>query len=306
MGSRTKPIHGGSGLPHSRIGRPAPPLPKAVHYGPISSVDELERYLDAPKIACLLCGREFVGLGWHISKSHSMSPYDYKVKFNIPVTRSISGTGLIEMKKAITEKTWQDNPKMEDVRTSLKKNISNLDGYKHRTKSVLRDRNYVRRPKVHRVLINYRDRYIKTLKSAIGFQRNLQEQCAIDGYRPGNLRAFIHNNPLDGEVIGLFAQHKTVMVEVHEKSLTHAACDRCGTVFQRPPSHLKRTEGAVYCSRECTWFAKRNRMETNCVVCKTIMIQTPAMAKRVITCSKECSSIRRSKPRRKSHDTPSA
>ena len=298
MGSRLKPNHGGSGLPHTRIGRPAPQPKKAASYGPIASTEELERYLDAPKIACLLCGEEFVMLGLHVSKSHSMSSYGYKVMFNIPVQRSISGADLRERKKNITKKCWEDNPKMEHVRTALKKNISNLDGHKHRTKSVLPDRNYTRRKKGSAEITKYRDRYIKTLKTAIEFKRNLANQCSIDGYPRGKVRLYVVNNPFDKEAVGLFKSYKDLMAELHEKSLSKPSCSHCAKIFQRPPSHVSRSEN-VYCSKKCQDIAKRKRIKTNCVTCEKPMLQTPSTAKSVVTCSKECSSIRRKKGTRR-------
>ena len=105
MGSRKQPVWGGSGLPHTRRSKPKPAQEQAIQYAPIETIDQLNLYLSGDKITCLLCGKEYKSLGHHLQRSHSMSSREYKVRFNIPVCKSLVGDGLKKIKKSM--KTWR-------------------------------------------------------------------------------------------------------------------------------------------------------------------------------------------------------
>lgn len=83
----------------------------------------------------------------------------------------------------------------------------------------------------------------------------------------------------------------------NQSALTHQAgmgvtCPICCTRFYRAPSHVARV-GVAYCSRGCQNEGAKVRIETRCVTCGKLMEQTPSNAQRVVTCSKECSTIRK-------------
>ena len=69
-------------------------------------------------------------------------------------------------------------------------------------------------------------------------------------------------------------------------------CPICGIRFERYISHLARV-GCPTCSYACAGMARRVRIITNCRVCGTAMEHTPSDAARITTCSKRCSSLRR-------------
>ena len=81
----------------------------------------------------------------------------------------------------------------------------------------------------------------------------------------------------------------------NESRYMHLVCPVCGTRFHRPPSHVARNKGHTTCSRGCASEARRVRIETHCVACGKSMEQTPSDAKRITTCCKECSTLRRIK-----------
>lgn len=73
---------------------------------------------------------------------------------------------------------------------------------------------------------------------------------------------------------------------------TGMTCPICGIRFERYMSHLERVDCPT-CSVACAGMARRVRIITNCTVCGTAMEQTPSNAARITTCSKRCSSLRR-------------
>lgn len=75
----------------------------------------------------------------------------------------------------------------------------------------------------------------------------------------------------------------------------HLVCPVCGTNFHRPPSHVTRLVGPAVCSRGCSAIARRVRVIVNCVSCQKPMEVTPSNVPRKTTCSRECSTLRRTK-----------
>ena len=190
MGSRTKPNHGGSGMANTRKSRPSPARTNKEKYGPISSVEELEIYLSGKKIMCLLCGEDFKSLGHHLTRSHSISSRKYKIKFNIPTTRSISCSELRVMKRNIMLGVWDGNEKMEEVRLNLRKNAKkNLSsGCKNRSKSTLAGAANNKKLKAIgdevrvRQSAQYRDIYLDIINRAITNDLTIYKQCQSDGH----------------------------------------------------------------------------------------------------------------------------
>jgi DNA-binding NarL/FixJ family response regulator len=64
--------------------------------GRFSSFEELKVYFDKDKLTCLLCGREYIGLGNHISVGHEITMDEYKAQFGIPWTYGLAGKGFRE------------------------------------------------------------------------------------------------------------------------------------------------------------------------------------------------------------------
>lgn len=83
--------------------------------------------------------------------------------------------------------------------------------------------------------------------------------------------------------------------------LTHQAgmpvvCPVCYITFYRAPSHVERV-GTSYCSRACAFEGRKIRVVSHCRVCGKAMELTPSMVERQTTCSKKCSTVRRTKGR---------
>lgn len=233
MGSRTQPNHGGSGYSHSRKSRPKPEDAKAIRYGKIETLAELELYLSGAKIACLLCGKEFKMLGRHLGRSHAISARQYKEDFNIPVTRSLSCADLREQKRQIMKKTWAENPKMEGVRESLKANISRLDGTKHKTKSSIPSKVTKARAAVLKQLqsdtirIRFRAVYMEKIAEAI-----LADVTLYTVYKKTHqVYAFAERNPDDIEFINAFAKVKKPEQLESGKGKIELVCVDCGEKY---------------------------------------------------------------------------
>lgn len=253
MGSRTSPNHGGSGAPHSRITRPNNQITKTFKSEPIKTPAELDLYLSGDKIACLICGGEYKNLGIHLSNSHSIGSKEYKERFNIPVTRSLCGQDLINRKREIMSRAWEENPKMDAVRDLLKKNISNLDGAKHKSKSSIAKQqsqiNAIKMKAVQTETINerFRDKYIGIIKEAI------EKKCTI--YKlfkhTHSIYKFAKAHPDD-------AEYKELLESVPKPTQAPAGggkearlCPRCGETFM-----ARKDRNEKFCPKKCTNGAK--------------------------------------------------
>lgn len=57
---------------------------------PFETLGEINRYFDSNKIACLLCGRRFLRLGYHLRNSHRVPPDQYRKQFGLPWSRGLT------------------------------------------------------------------------------------------------------------------------------------------------------------------------------------------------------------------------
>jgi len=57
--------------------------------GVFSSYDDIQNYFSGDEITCLLCGNGFVSLAKHLSAIHRMTSDEYKVKFDLPLSRGL-------------------------------------------------------------------------------------------------------------------------------------------------------------------------------------------------------------------------
>lgn len=67
----------------------------------INSREDLEEYLNHEKIMCLECGKRFVFLPPHLSRSHQMTAIEYRDAYNIPAGAPLAG---IEYRKKQSDK----------------------------------------------------------------------------------------------------------------------------------------------------------------------------------------------------------
>ena len=51
---------------------------------------EIERYFGGKTIKCLICGRRFQRLGFHLATKHDMSADDYRGRFGLPWSRGLT------------------------------------------------------------------------------------------------------------------------------------------------------------------------------------------------------------------------
>jgi hypothetical protein len=75
-------------LAASRQSRPLKGYPVSE---PFTSIDAIRAYLIGDKVACLLCGREYVALGGHITTIHNITSEEYKLRFGIPLKYGLAG-----------------------------------------------------------------------------------------------------------------------------------------------------------------------------------------------------------------------
>lgn len=76
--------------------------------------------------------------------------------------------------------------------------------------------------------------------------------------------------------------------------MMYVRCPICGCTFARHTSHVTRVENPT-CSIACAAKAREIRVFKPCCICTKEMEQTPSEAARVVTCSKHCSFVKKTK-----------
>jgi endogenous inhibitor of DNA gyrase (YacG/DUF329 family) len=76
--------------------------------------------------------------------------------------------------------------------------------------------------------------------------------------------------------------------------MMYVSCPICGCTFARHTSHVTRVANPT-CSIACAAKAREIRVFKHCTICSKEMEQTPSEAARVVTCSKRCSFVKKTK-----------
>lgn len=58
------------------------------------SLSEIRDYFAGDRLTCLLCGKDYEQLGNHLRLIHSYTCDDYRLRYGLPWSRSLIGTGL--------------------------------------------------------------------------------------------------------------------------------------------------------------------------------------------------------------------
>lgn len=110
MGSRTHQNLGGSGKPCSRQDWAQKTNPhKLLENGKFTDRQNLDIYLSGDLITCLECGQDCKSLSHHLGRTHSMFPNEYKMKYNIPLGRSLRGEATRKKAAEHMLKRWADD-----------------------------------------------------------------------------------------------------------------------------------------------------------------------------------------------------
>ena len=64
----------------------------------------LHAAFSAEKVYCMICGKGFTTLKKHLSVAHSLSPKEYRKKFNVPAKTALVARNYSEAKKKIAQK----------------------------------------------------------------------------------------------------------------------------------------------------------------------------------------------------------
>jgi hypothetical protein len=269
-------------------------MPEEIRYQPIKDANELELYLSGDKIACLICGVERKSLGAHVSRTHSLSPKEYKEMFNIPVTRSLCGEDLRARKREITKKMWRESPKMEGVRQGLLENIDRLNGYKFRSKSSIPHQQSKKRGSELKKLeteacrAKYREIYLGHINDAI--RRDVTLYAVFN--HTDQIYRFAKRYPNDTEFSERLGLVRRPGQASPGEGLVERICEVCEIPYRARHNRKSRA-----CSRDCAAKLKIvERLKKNCVACGKEILLTPTMYKRLSTCgSEECKKARRQK-----------
>lgn len=67
------------------------------------TITDINKYYTGDRIQCLVCGKWFKELGWHLKKKHEMSCDEYKEKYGLPWSRGLVSEDL-HIRKSDTAK----------------------------------------------------------------------------------------------------------------------------------------------------------------------------------------------------------
>ena len=213
MGSRDKPNFGGDGSRDSRKFGKTDTRKSCGRGVAIETAEDLDSYLSGDYIECLICGSSHKSLGHHLRRAHGQDSKSYKAEFNIPSTRSLRGESSIKKSSEASLDNWATNPKMKNVRALLIKNIANLDGTKHKTKSSIPSiGSSARIKKARKIQSNKQDvelrvRYISEMNMAININKTLYSA----GVKAENIYNYARRHPNDSEFINTLNKVKTPM-----------------------------------------------------------------------------------------------
>ena len=301
MGSRKKPNHGGSGLHETRRSRPKYDSHKQANYIPFKTIGEVDVYLNSGLIACLICGREYKMLGGHLSSQHAISSDQYKDEFNIPRSYSLNCQDLRERKSNIMLSQWQDNDKLKSIKPMLKKRMkslgSNNDGGKRRStlKKALSDEKR-RNIAENNAKINY-DRFRPIYLSKIVEAIDKGVTLYTIHRHTSQIYSFADRHSEDIEFNDALSKVKKPNHVKDGEGVTTAACKHCGDNFMTRTSRPQ-----SFCSRKCHSESMVKKVDCRCSECGADMLLTPSSAAKVKTCSKACSSKRRSRSQLDKYD----
>jgi hypothetical protein len=86
-----------------------------ARHTPFRTREEVDRYLGGRKIQCLICGKCFGRLGYHLAVKHSITADEYKGRFGLPWTRgltsaqSCANSGWTEARRAEARKLARES-----------------------------------------------------------------------------------------------------------------------------------------------------------------------------------------------------
>jgi hypothetical protein len=101
----------------------------------ITSSEHLEAYLSGDKITCFECGRSFKMLGVHVWRTHKMSADEYRIKYNIPITRALSCKDDLDRRSAQTKKRHEAGELNISTAVGIYKKMKSEGLIKHRAKT---------------------------------------------------------------------------------------------------------------------------------------------------------------------------
>jgi len=119
------------------------------------SLDEVNHYFSGETVECLECQKFFHHLANHVMMKHHIKPDEYKAKYNIPLTYSLSGQSYKKKQSRALTKRIQSG----DF------NYSHLPKAVKKAKTAPRTRTKINRTKNSADYLLIRDQLIKILKS---------------------------------------------------------------------------------------------------------------------------------------------
>lgn len=181
-----------------------------------NSLQEVDQYLGGNKVVCLECGLDFKNLSNHIRHSHiNMSVRDYKIKYNIPLSRALVGLPLLTSWKNSRKDIYKDPDKRRERDLYLEKAHKARKPYYgggSKLRRTPKDKTAYSRGQLkaakERHYKKYRPLFIKAIETAIEQDISLGEACVIVGAKRPSIMAHIKRHPEDKEIKGLLEKLK--------------------------------------------------------------------------------------------------
>lgn len=152
-------------------------FPSDVYF---TSVAQIEEYLSAPKLTCLLCGRQYKVLGMHIVVSHEVTLDYYRERYGLPYTK---GLAIKEIKDlcSIRMKEKQDSGIVNKgaVNELIKARVETRDKMLKHHKQPFRRSVMKNNAQTHRKVFNSEENKILEMYSAGFTQREIATELSI-------------------------------------------------------------------------------------------------------------------------------
>lgn len=74
-------------------------LPGFPRETPFTTREEVDEYLGGEQIQCLMCGKMYKQLSFHLSRIHEMTTDEYKERFGLPWRRGLCAAPITEMRR---------------------------------------------------------------------------------------------------------------------------------------------------------------------------------------------------------------
>ncbi len=154
-------------------------LPGYPWEGKFATIEEINNYFDGDRLICLLCGKPFKRLAWHLPKIHGYTEDQYRERYGLPFRRGLTCSKTKEKYSKATKKRMADGTMY--LITPKDRAKAHLAAKSQRFQPFRRDLTIKNSLKVHGLEVEYKkEDAIKVLNTMVLEDKLLSEVCKRD------------------------------------------------------------------------------------------------------------------------------